>query len=49
MLILVPTSQKLVSVLATSLSVTETSKEDDMPLQKVLCVYYLIWFKKKEV
>ena len=29
--------------------VTETSKEDDVPLQRVLCVHYPIWFKKKEV
>ena len=28
---------------------TETSKEDDVALQRVPCVYYLIWFKKKEV
>ena len=27
----------------------ETSKEDDVPLWRVLCVYYLILFKKKEV
>ena len=28
---------------------TESSKEDDVPLQRVPGVYYLIWFKKKEV
>ena len=28
---------------------TETSKEDEVPLQRVLCVYYPILFKKKEV
>ena len=27
----------------------ETSKEDNVALQRVLCVYYPIWFKKKEV
>ena len=41
--------KKLVSVLATSSSVTETSKEDNVPLQKVPCVHYPIWLKKKEV
>ena len=43
------TFKKLVSVLATSSSMTETSKKDDVALQKVPYVYYLIWFKKKEV
>ena len=28
---------------------TETSKEDDVALQRVPCIYYLIQFKKKEV
>ena len=28
---------------------TETSKKDDVALQRVPCVYYPIWFKKKEV
>ena len=28
---------------------TETSKKDDMALQRVSCIHYLIWFKKKEV
>ena len=42
-------TKKLVLVLATFLSVTETSKEDNIALQKVLCVYYPIRFKKKEV
>ena len=28
---------------------TGTSKKDDVTLQRVPCVYYLIWFKKKEV
>ena len=41
--------KKLVSVLTTSLSVTETSKEDDVALQRILCVHYPIWCKKKEV
>ena len=42
-------AKKLVSVSATSSSVTETSKEDDVPLQRVPCVHYPIRFKKKEV
>ena len=42
-------TKKLVLISVTSLSVTETSKEDDVPLQKVPCVHYLIRFKKKEV
>ena len=41
--------KKLVSVSTTSLSVTEISKEDDVPLQRVPCVHYPIRFKKKEV
>ena len=28
---------------------TETSKKEDVPLQRVPCVHYPIWFKKKEV
>ena len=43
------TFKKLVSVLATSSSVTETNKEDDVALQRVLYIHYPIWFKKKEV
>ena len=39
---LLGTFKKLVSVLATFLSVIETSKEDDVALQRVLFVYYLI-------
>ena len=42
-------TEKLVSVSATSLSVIETSKEDDVALHKVPYVHYPIWFKKKEV
>ena len=42
-------AKKLVSVSTTFSSITETSKEDDVPLQKVLCVHYSIRFKKKEV
>ena len=42
-------AKKLVSVSATFSSVTETSKGDDVPLQRVLCVHYPIRFKKKEV
>ena len=43
------TFKKLVLVSAASSSMTETSKEDDVALQKVPCVYYRIRFKKKEV
>ena len=42
-------AKKLVSVLATFLSVIETNKEDDVALQRVSYVYYPIWFKKKEI
>ena len=28
---------------------TETSKKDDVAFQRVPCVHYLIWSKKKEV
>ena len=43
------TFKKLVSVSTTSSLVTETSKEDDVALQRVLYIHYPIWFKKKEV
>ena len=43
------TFKKLVSLSANSLLVTETSKEDDVALQRVPYVQYLIRFKKKEV
>ena len=36
-------------VLATSLSITKTSKKDNLVLEKVLYVHYLIWFKKKKI
>lgn len=36
-------------VLATFLSVIETSKENNIALQRLSCIYYLIGFKKKEV
>ena len=35
--------------MATFLSVIETSKENNITLQRVSCIYYLIGFKKKEV
>ena len=35
--------------MTTSLLVIKTSKEDDVALQRVSYVYYLIRFKKKEV
>lgn len=40
--------KNLVLVLANSLFVTETSKEDNT-LEKILYIYYLIWFKKNKV
>ena len=40
--------KKLVSVSATSVSVTEASKEDFV-LDRVACICYPIWFKKSEV
>ena len=40
------TFRKLVSVLATSLSVTETSKEDDVTLERVPYVHYPLRFRK---
>ena len=43
------TFKKLVLVSATSSSVTENSKENDVALQRVPCIHYPIWFKKKEV
>ena len=43
------TFKKLVLVSVTSSSVIETSKEDNVALQRVPCVYYLIRFRKKEV
>ena len=43
------TFKKLVSVSATSSSVIKTSKEDDVALQRIPCVYCLTRFKKKEV
>ena len=46
---LLRTLKKLVLVSATSSSVTETSKEDDVALQRVPCIHYPIPFRKKEV
>lgn len=40
------TFKKLVSALAIFTSVAEASKE---VLKRVLCIHYLIWFKKNEV
>ena len=39
-------AKKLVSVSANFLSVTETSKKDDMVLKCVFYIYYLVQFKK---
>ena len=39
-------AKKLVSVSATSSSVTETSKEDDVILEHVFCIHYPIQFRK---
>ena len=43
---LLGTFKKLVLVLATSLSVTETSKENDVTLERVPCVHYQLRFSK---
>ena len=42
-------AKKLVSVLATSSSVTEASKEDHVTLERVLFVYYPLRFQKDTV
>ena len=39
-------AKKLVSVSATSSSVTETSKEDDVVLERVPCIHYPLRFRK---
>ena len=39
-------AKKLVSVSAISLSVIETSKEDEVALERVPCVYYPLRFRK---
>ena len=39
-------AKKLVLVLATSLLVTETNKEDNVVLEYVFCIYYPVQFKK---
>ena len=41
--------KKLVSVSTISLSVTKTNKEDYVPLERLSCFHYLIWFKKNEI
>ena len=41
--------KKLVSVLATSVPVTEASQEDVIALNWVSCICYPIWFKKNKV
>ena len=38
--------KKLVSVSATSLSVTEASKEEYVTLERVPCIHYLLRFRK---
>ena len=43
---LLGTFKKLVSVLATSSSMTETRKEDDVTLERVPCIHYLLHFWK---
>lgn len=42
-------AKKLVSASIISSLVIKISKEDNMALQRVMCVSHLIWFKKKEV
>ena len=39
-------AKKLVLVLATSSLVTETSKENNIVLERVTCIYYPVQFKK---
>lgn len=41
--------KKLVLVLATSILVIKTSKEDDIGLERIFCIYCLFWFKKNKV
>lgn len=43
------TSKKLVLVLEIFAPITEASKKDNIALDRVLCIYYPIWFKKNEV
>lgn len=40
--------KKYVSALATSVSLAKTGKENNV-LKKVLCIQYLVWFKKNEI
>lgn len=42
-------AKNLVLVLVTSAPVIEVSKKDDILLEKVLCIYYLMLFKKNEM
>lgn len=35
--------------MATFAAVTEISKEDDIILDQILCIYYPIWFNKNKV
>lgn len=41
--------KKLVLVLPTSAPLTEASKKDDVVLDQILCIHYLIQFKKNEI
>ena len=40
------TSKKLVLILATSLPITEASKEDEVVLKRIPCIYYPLYFRK---
>ena len=42
-------AKKLVLVSATSLLVTETSKEDYVSLERVFCIHYLFCFYKNTI
>lgn len=43
------TSKNLVLVLATSVPITEASKEDKVILERIPCIYYLLHFRKNTV
>lgn len=43
------TFKKLISVLATFVPVTKTSKKNNVVLERVFCIYYPIWFKNNKV
>lgn len=42
-------TKKLASVLIVSMSITVASKEANLPLKRMLCIYYIIYFKKNQI